>query len=339
MRDLTIGIPKRISNGAQSSVRSVEPSLNRRKLLARGTTLLAAACVAGFPKLSFGQNSSASALPFLDVAAAGSIRSLLEGPVQQAVAERLGLQLRCHTGGADAVAQSLVDGSLRADVFLPITASPMQTLLRAGKAERAQPVARTEFVLMYSPKSRFADRFAAAAAGKAVWWQVLEGPGLHLGRSNPATDPSGRCIIFTLMLAAKKYGQPGLVSRILGPTLNPEQILSGGDVQGRLASGDLDALGSYKIGAIRANLPYIALSDDVNLSRDDVRTEHPDVSLTIGANVFYPEPLIFYAAKLRNAPNARGAAAFVAWLQGEEARQLFHAHGFASPQGARELHA
>ena len=180
--------------------------LNRRKLIMRGGALLSGSLVAAVPR------SLLALPPFdLDVASAGSIRPMIEGPLQGAAAADLGLRLRSHAQGADAVAQSLVNGSLRADVFLSITSSPMRTVMRAGMAQRAQAIARTELVLVYSSKSRFASRFAATAAGNAQWWEVLQEPGIRLARSNPAADPSGRCIIFTLMLAARKYNQPDLV--------------------------------------------------------------------------------------------------------------------------------
>lgn len=264
---------------------------------------------------------------------------MLEGSFKDAVAASLQLNLRTYAGGADAVAHSLMDGSLRADVFLPITAAPMLTVLRAGKAREAQPFARTEMVILYSPKSRFAARFDAAAQGKDRWWEVLQEPGIRLARSNPASDPSGRSILSTLMLAAKKYGQPDLVQKVLGPTLNPEQVGHGGNVMASLQSGQLDAIGSYKIGAASAHLPYIALPDEINLSESDLHARDPELQLVIENKVFHTEPLIFYAAVLQDAANPKAAAAFGSWLKGREAQDLLHAHQYASAGAAPDLHA
>ncbi len=308
--------------------------LDRRELLKHGATLFAGVLLAGVPP-----RISAEELATLDVASAGSMRPMLEGALKTAAAEALKLKLQSHSMGADAVARSLVDGSLRADVFIPITAGPMLTVMRAGNAEVAQPIARTEMVIVYSPKSRFASRFAEAARGAANWWEVLQQPGLRFVRSDPGGDPGGRNIIFAMMLAARKYKQPDLVDKVLGPTLNPAQILSGGDSQAKLATGELDAAGSYRIGPQWSGLPYIVLPDDVNLGGLDVRAQHPDMSLTVAGKTFYPEPLVFYAAVLKNAANARGAAAFVAWLRGDEAQALFRRYGFNLPNNAPALHA
>ncbi|HEY1745106.1 MAG TPA: extracellular solute-binding protein [Granulicella sp.] len=307
---------------------------NRRELLIGGGSLVAGAVAAGFPTRLLAED-----LAVLDVASAGSIRPMLEGPIKASIAQRLKLDLHSHAQGADAVAQSIVEGSLRADVFIPITAGPMLTVMRAGKATVAQPIARTEMVIVYSPKSRFAPQFEAAAQGKANWWEVLQQPGLRFARSNPAGDPGGRNIIFTMMLAAKKYHQPDLVEKVLGPTLNPAQILTGGNNQARLQSGELDASASYRIGPGWTNLPYVVLPKDINLSGLNVHAEHPDVSLSIDGKTFYPEPLVYYAGILKDAANPNGAAAFAEWLKGDEAQGLFRRYQFDPPGDASTLHA
>src|SRR5258708_12064540 len=99
----------------------------------------------------------------------------------------------------------------------------MLTVLRAGKAESAAPIARTEMVIAYSPKSKFATKLTAAAEGKGNWWEVLQEPGLRFGRTDPVTDPQGRNIIFSMMLAEKLLRRPGLPPKILAPTLPHQQ--------------------------------------------------------------------------------------------------------------------
>jgi molybdate/tungstate transport system substrate-binding protein len=299
----------------------------RRELLAYSRSLLAAAIAAGIPTHLLAQT-----LATLDVASAGSMRSMLEGPIKTAIAPRLHLDLHAHSGGADATAQSIVTGALHADIFIPITAHPMRTVFAAGLAQTAQPIARTELVLVYSPKSKFLPQFQAAATGKANWWQVLQQPGIRIGRGNPAADPGARCTIFALMLAEKKYNLPGLAEKILGPTLNPEQIIPG--VRAGLQSGVIDATTSYKTGAIASKLPYISLPADINLKSLTLRVDHPNISLTIGSQAFYPEPLVFYAAQLKNAANPTGAAAFLRWLQTPESQSLFRQNQFNPPSEA-----
>ncbi len=308
--------------------------LSRRHLLRRGSSLVAGAVAVGSCPRLFAEQ-----LDVLDVAAAGSMRAMLDGPLKIAAAHALRLDLHSHAQGADAVARSLVDGSLRADVFLPITPGPMRTVMQAGKAEVAYPIARTEMVLVYSPKSRFASRFDAVAAGNASWWEILQEPGLRFARGNPAGDPGGRNAFFVMMLAAKKYGHPEMVERLLGSTVNPPPPAAGASNQEKLRTGELDASTSYRVGVGFGSLPYIALPNDINLSGDEVAAEHPDVSLSIGGKTFYPEPLVFYVAVLKDAANAKGGAAFVDWLKGDEAQRLLRKYQYDSPGAANILRA
>src|SRR5262249_55758546 len=133
-------------------------SLTRRELLVRGGCFALAAGVAGLLARSL-----APELAVLDVAYAGSMGSLMEGPLKTAATQTLKLDLHGRAQGSSALAQLIVSGSIRPDVFIPITPAPMLTVLKAGKAETAQPVAHTEMVIAYSPKSRFAPKFEAAA--------------------------------------------------------------------------------------------------------------------------------------------------------------------------------
>jgi len=194
-------------------------------------------------------------------------------------------------------------------------------------------------VIAYSPNSRFASKLDAAAKGQVNWWQVLQEPGLRFGRTDPVGDPQGRNIIFTIMLAAKIYKQPDLVDKILGPTINEKQIFTEPTVQARLQSGELDAASAYKIQPGPFHLPYIALSEEVNLSGQTVHADHPDVALTVGGKTYNPEPLIYYATVLKDAPNRKGAAALLEWLKGDQAQAIFRSYFYDPPGDASPLHA
>jgi molybdate/tungstate transport system substrate-binding protein len=308
--------------------------VTRRNLLISGGWLVFGAAIAGLST-----NSMAAELAVLDVAYAGSMGSLMEGPMKASVAQNLRLDMHGRAQGSSALAQLIVAGSIRPDVFIPVTPGPMLTVLRAGKTEIAQPIAHTEMVIAYSPQSRFASKLDAAAKGQAHWWEILQEPELRFGRTDPVGDPQGRNIVFTIMLAAKIYKQSDLVEKILGPAINEKQIFTEPTVQARLQGGELDAASAYKIQPGPFNLPYITLSKEINLSGENVHADHPDVSLTVGGKTYNPEPLIYYAAVLKDAPNSKGAAAFVDWLRGDEAQAIFRRFYYDPPGEASALHA
>ena len=300
---------------------------SRREILLRGGRFALAAAAIGLP------TGLASAAPeALDIAYAGSMSSVMEGPIKRALAQAMNLDLHGRAQGSSALAQLIISGSIRPDVFIPITPGPMQIVLRTGKAESAQAVARTEMVIAYSPRSRFAPRFEAAAkTGGDSWLQLLEEPDLRFGRTDPITDPQGRNIIFTMMLAAKLYGTADLREKILGAPLNEKQIFTEPSLQARLQSGELDAASAYKIQPGPFHLTYLSLPKEINLSGDNVHAEHPEVSLRVGGKAYTPEPLIYYAAALKDAPNPKGAVSFCQWLTGEEASTIFRRYNYDPP--------
>ena len=145
--------------------------------------------------------------------------------------------------------------------------------------------------------------------------------------------------LFTMMLAAKAYKQTDLVEKVLGPTINEKQIFTEPTVQARLQSGELDAASAYKIQPGPFNLPYITLPKEINLSGQSVRADHPDVSLSVGGKTYNPEPLIYYAAVLKDAPNPKGATAFTEWLKGDDAQAIFRKYNYDPPGNVSALHA
>lgn len=261
----------------------------------------------------------------LDVAYAGSMTSVMEGPIKRAAASELGLELRGRAQGASGLAQLIAGGSIRPDVFISVTRSPMDVVVKAGKAEHPEPVARTEMVIAYNPKSEFAARFP-----KEPWWRVLESPGLRFGRTDPVTDPQGRNIIFVMRLAESYYHQPDLAKRILGEEINTRQIFTEPSVQARLQGGELDAASAYKIQPAAFHLPYVTLPVEINLGGEQRSAEYRRVSLQVNGKTYQPEPLVYYAAALKESENAARAGRFVAWLREESARKILREFGYDS---------
>jgi molybdate/tungstate transport system substrate-binding protein len=278
----------------------------------------------------------------IDVAYAGSMGSMMEGPVKAGVAQALQIEMHGRAAGSDALAKLIVGGSISPDLFISVTPSPMLTVLKAGKADEGAPIARTEMVIAYSPKSKYAQQFAAAAAGTsgaAPWWQVLEHDDLRFGRTDPSVDPQGRNIIFTFQLAERYYKQPGLTQRVLGPTINPAQIFLEPTVQARLQSGELDAASAYRIQPGPFNLPFISLPVEINLGDDTMSALYSQASLTLSGKTFHPEPLVYYAAVLNGSSHKDKAVAFLNWLKGSAGQAILKKYFYDAPGGAAPLRA
>jgi molybdate/tungstate transport system substrate-binding protein len=278
----------------------------------------------------------------IDVAYAGSMGSMMEGPVKAAVARSLQIAMHGRAAGSDALAKLIVGGSISPDLFIPVTPSPMMTVIKAGKATAGVPIARTEMVIAYSPKSKYAPQFAAAAAGShgaMSWWNVLEQSGVRFGRTDPTVDPQGRNIIFTFQLAEKYYNRPGLTQKVLGPTINTAQIFLEPTVQARLQSGELDAASAYKIQPGPFDLPYISLPPEINLGDDTMSSHYAQASLTLNGKIFHPEPLVYYAAVLDGSSHKDKATAFLNWFTGNDGQGILRKFFYDPPAGAATLHA
>jgi molybdate/tungstate transport system substrate-binding protein len=268
--------------------------------------------------------------------------SMMERPIKTQAAAALGIAVRGRAAGSDALAKLIVGGSITADVFVPVTPGPMMTVLEAGKAQTATPIARTEMVIAYSPKSKFATQFADAAANKrgaTPWYEILMQPGIRFGRTDPTTDPQGRNIIFTLQLAEAYYRRPGLVNKIIGDPINSAQIFSEPTVEARLQSGELDAASAYKIQPGPFDLPFVTLPDEINLGNQSLHATYARAALALSGKTYHPEALVYYAAAISGSPQSGKAAAFVKWLASSAVRPILRRYAFDAPVGAVALRA
>ncbi|MGH9466990.1 MAG: extracellular solute-binding protein [Terriglobales bacterium] len=259
-------------------------------------------------------------LETVEVAYAGSMASVMSGALRQAALQK-GWNLRGRAQGATALASLIVGGSLHPDVFISITASPMQRVRQAGRADGALPFAATEMTLAYAPQGRWAHRLQ-----HEPWWEVLQQPGFRFGRSDPRTDPQGRNIIYTCLLAEAYYHQPGVAHRVLGAWINPAQIFAESMLEARVQSGELDATAAYRFQPAAYGLAALPLPATINLK--SLPPSAAPLRLTFGPESYHPEPLIFYAAALREAPHPAAARAFVAWLGTPEAQSILREAGY-----------
>ncbi|SAL11660.1 tungstate/molybdate binding protein [Caballeronia peredens] len=277
----------------------------------------------------------------LRVTYAGSMGVVMDRGLGPAFAAIGHVEYEGQGEGSYGMARLLASKKIVADVFVSITPGPMKILEDAGLIDEAVPVASTNVVIAFNPRSPFAKQLEQSRVGQgALWWQVLESPGLRFGRTDPTIDPSGQNIIFALMLAEKYYKQPGLAHKILGDVENPREVFADGGLLTRLEAGQIDASAGYESATISAKLPYIALPDEINLSNPQFaqswyQTVSFDVRDASGKTAtLRPQPLVFYAAVLKNAPNPMQARNFVSFMQSRQGQAIFRQNGYREAKGA-----
>ncbi|WCG85152.1 extracellular solute-binding protein [Pectobacterium sp. A5351] len=243
--------------------------------------------------------------------------------------------------GAYGMARLLASHKLTADVFVSITPGPMQILKDAGLIDAAVPIASTSMVVAYNPKGKHGTEFEAAnKKHDDSWLKLLSQKDISFGRTDPYVDPKGQNIVFTLLLAEKYYQQPGIAQSILGELQNPEQTHQEGGLLARLESGQIDAAAGYESEVRSAHLPYVALPDEINLSNPVMAKQWYDtVSFPIkdsagNREIIHTQPLVYYAAVLKNAPNGMDQGEkFVQFMQSAEGQKVFDQYGYAAPKG------
>ncbi|WP_321842087.1 extracellular solute-binding protein [Paraburkholderia bannensis] len=283
---------------------------------------------------------SAHADETIRVTYAGSMGVVMDQGLGPAFATQNNVQYQGQGEGAYGMARLLASKKLVADVFFSITPGPMDILKRAGLIDEAIPVASTSMVIAYNPKSAYAKQLAASqTAGGQPWWRILAQPGLRFGRTDPKIDPQGQNIIFAMKLAERYYKQPGLEKQLLGDTENPQEVFAEGGLLTRLEAGQVDASSGYESAVKSAGLPYIPLPEQINLSNPAYAQDwYNTVSFNIRnpageLKPITPQPLVFYVAVLKNAPNPVEAKKFAAFALSPQGQAIFKLRGYGQPKG------
>ncbi|WP_375542598.1 extracellular solute-binding protein [Paraburkholderia sp. CNPSo 3272] len=237
----------------------------------------------------------------VNVLYAGSLVNLMEKSVGPAFEKETGLHFKGYAAGSNKIANEIKGKLRRGDVF--ISASPKVNASLMGEPNGNHVTwyvnfAESPLLVGYNAKSRFANDFKTKK-----WDQVLQEPGIRLGRTDPKLDPKGAFTVELMTKAAQAYNQPDLVQKTLGAPDNPEQVLPEETLVGRLQSGQLDAGFFYSTETSDLKIPAI----------------HPAPELNIKAN--------YTLTILNDAPNSAGAARFVNFLLSAEGRKLLAEHG------------
>lgn len=285
--------------------------------------------------LLFAVTALAGDAPVLRVAYAGSMGTVMDGALGPDFSRSHHASYQGIGQGSYALARLLAGKQMQADVFIGITPGPAKVLKKAGLVEKAVPVASTRMVVIYSPKSRFAADFAAAAKGHKPWYDVLREPGLRLGRTDPAVDPQGANALLTLQLAALYYHQPNLLREVAGDLQNHRQIFAETSLMSRLEAGQIDAAIGYESAARSHHLPTIRLPEQIDLAQPSMQKSwYAKAGFTLeNGKARHAQPLVFYAAVLDNARQPALGRDFVHFLQGKQGQAILHEHGYGPPHG------
>jgi molybdate/tungstate transport system substrate-binding protein len=163
------------------------------------------------------------------------------------------------------------------------------------------------------------------------WYRILAEPGVHIGRSNPAADPSGYQILQMLQLANSYYHDPGLSAAVLKNSPNSSVAETETSLLAALQSGQIDYLAIYKSSALEYHLHYIKLPDQLNLSNPAMAASYSKATVNAGSlGELTAKPIIYGLTVPTTAPDAALGDAFVKFVLGAQGQAIMAREGFVS---------
>jgi molybdate/tungstate transport system substrate-binding protein len=249
---------------------------------------------------------------------AGSLATVMEDGVGPAFSKATGIPYRGEAHGSLGAARMIHDHLRSPDVFISADPAVNESVLMGSEngdlVAWFVTLASSQLVLAYSPQSRFAADFEAAAAGKTPWYEVLEKPGLRFGRGDPSIDPKGYRTLFFFNLAGKHYQKPEIPG-FLGDPLNPDQVLPEVSLLARITSGQFDAGIFYKHEIVAHKLPFVSFPPEINLGDARFSDLYAQATYTTptGENV-RGAPILFTITIPKTVQNQEAAEAFVRFL-------------------------
>jgi molybdate/tungstate transport system substrate-binding protein len=232
---------------------------------------------------------------------AGSLVNLMEHGVGPAFDKTTGDKFQGFAGGSNGLANQIKGRLRRGDVFISANARVNDDLTGTANGDWVSwyvNFAQSPLVIGYSPSSRFASELK-----NKPWYEVLQEPGIKIGRTDPKLDPKGALTVQLLDHAEQIYMLPGLAQKVLGAPDNAEQVRPEENLVGRLQSGLIDVGFFYSTETADLKIPAIVLPAEVALSAR--------YTMTV----------------LRDAAHPVAAIKFVDFLLGPQGRAVMQEHG------------
>jgi molybdate/tungstate transport system substrate-binding protein len=153
------------------------------------------------------QSSSSQGKVFVMYAA--SLLKIFENTLGPSFQNETGYTYEGEGRGSVQVANIILDGLRRPDVFVSAGIIPIMKLMNKTDVGGSKPplaswlvkFASAEMVIAYSPTSHYYTDLEKARIGETPWHKVLSEPGLKFGRTDPELDPKGYYMILTAKLS------------------------------------------------------------------------------------------------------------------------------------------
>jgi molybdate/tungstate transport system substrate-binding protein len=292
--------------------------------------LSASAIVAGWLALPGGVQAQERGV--LHVALAGTMEQIISRHIGPAFTAATGFTLDVTRQSSVALANRIVSGELKPDVYISSDANVMELVMGPANNDRARwylPILRSRTVIMHGMQSRFNNDIEAVSAGKLPWYELMQRPGLVLKRPNPTIDSGGYRAIFVFDLAERFYKLPGLKQRVLGDNDNESQYFDRTKDFPLIRDGRIDVFLTYITNPLVEGFPFLDLPEEIDQSNPSMQNWYQTASYTNPRGQTFRGSYAAYAVTIPVAAvSPTEAEAFVRLLLSEKGMTMFERAGF-----------
>jgi len=230
--------------------------------------------------------------------------------------------------GSRTCARQIIDLKRQAEVMASSDSEVIRDLLMPGYADFCIDFTTNEMVIMYTPKSRYADTIHADN-----WYEILLKPEVWYGHSDPNSDPCGYRALLTWQLAEKHYKIEGLYNQLTGKmpakNIRPKEV----DLIALLEAGELDYIFIYRSVAEQHQAKYIILPEEINLKSPQWASFYQTASVKITGEKpgewtqMQGAPMLYGITMPNNAPNPEAGILFISFILGKEGQEIMKRNG------------
>ncbi|WP_338905149.1 extracellular solute-binding protein [Salinibaculum marinum] len=176
------------------------------------------------------------------------------------------------------------------------------------------------------------DSPGAGDIAKDNWWEVLTRDDVTIGHSDPAVDPGGYRAVMTQQLGAEEFDGERLYDEATYRKLRENSTVPTGtetNLEGQLKSGELDYVFYYQSISSTADLPFIDLQAEVDLSKatSDYAEHYAKAEVETDSGTFVGAP-IAYGLTVPGVAEAPGRGAqWVEYFATEAGRTILENQG------------
>jgi molybdate/tungstate transport system substrate-binding protein len=264
---------------------------------------------------------------------ATSLTSVLGEVAEQFQRDNSGFRVRLEPSGSQVAARKVSELGMRADVVAVADADILSRILIPQHAAWRTVIATNEIVIAHKDHSRFTDEITTRN-----WPEVLQRPGVRLGRADPDTAPVGYHTLLTWQLAEKggTYGSTGvgLTAHLTARCVREHVTHDEAELLTLLESRAIDYAFLFRSTAEDHHLKITALPPEENLSRPELAARYATAQVSVrmkqaeGRATITGGPITYGITIPASAPHAEIASRFVTTLLGDVGRRVLARHGF-----------